>query len=907
MALPLLTTKLNPPQPRADLVSRPRLIERLEAGVSRGHRLILVSASAGFGKTTLLSEWVHAGGRPVAWLSLDDGDNDPTRFLAHLVATLQQVDASIGGSAMAMLESPRLGPPATADPADWVKGLMTELVNDLSNVGDSLVLVLDDYHLIQAPAVNEVLRFLLHHHPPHVHLVVSARQDPPLPLPRLRGRGQVTEVRERHLRFTEEEAAAFFDRTANVRLSTQAVTALEARTEGWAAGLQLSALSLQDREDVDAFIAAFAGDDRYVMDYLIEEVLSRQPRATQSFLMRTAVLNRLSASLCEAVVSDVELSASAQEILERLDTANLFLVPLDNKREWYRYHRLFADLLYHRLERRHPELVPDLHRRASWWYEGAGEVDEAMHHALVIPDFPRAAHLAEQYGVRMVGGSRLGTYLRWIGQIPEDAILARPYLCTLCGWAFVLTGQVEEATRYVAAAEEALPDFEGLHTAADDRFVTAEEVCGHLSAIRAYAARMVQDSAGVIEHSQRALRQLPADAFTIRCVISLNLGLLRLEEGEMEAALAAFAEAFEAALRSGENDYVAVSALGLEGNIAVAQGRLDEAAQRYRQAIELGTPEPTAVPIPAVGMGHLGLALVHYERNQLSAARPHLEKGLALAERVGNREAVFSIWLLEARLAILAGDLARAEALLDQLDSVRREERRASKHHDVGWGAVRAELCLARGDVEEAARRLLEAPGLVPEDGLYRGDAPGHLLRPRVLLAQGEFVEVLGLLDRLVPAAEASGYAAAVLEARILQALAHHGRGDDGAALDCLQLALTLAAPQGYVRPFLQQSQSMARLLREAARRGVTSDYVYELLEAFDEPEAADQPLVEPLSERELEVLRLVAAGLSNREIAEELFITVSTVKSHTNHIYGKLGVRNRTAAAARAKELGLL
>jgi len=806
-----------------------------------------------------------------------------------------------------------------------MEALVAMLINAVTASAVSTTLVLDDYHLIHAASIHQAIRFLLEHQPSLMHVVISTREDPPLPLPRLRARGQVTEIRERELRFTVKEATAFFNQTMGLQLSPEAVAALETRTEGWIAGLQLAALSLRDRDDANAFIAAFAGDDRHVMDYLAEEVLHRQPEAIQSFLLHTAILNRLSAPLCDALVSDIQPSASSQAILERLDAANLFLVPLDNKREWYRYHHLFADLLRYRLRHEHPERLADLHRRASQWYEQADDPDEAIHHALAIPDFSLAAHLAEQYGLRMVGSSRLATFLSWVRQIPDDLIATRPYLCAGCGWAFVLTGQVEAAERHVQAGEAALSDFERVYAAPEGRFITWEEVRGHLTAIRAYCARLRGDIPGVIEHSEQALAQLPADAFTVRCVVALNLGLLHFYSGKLDAAQAAFVEAFEMACKSEENMFVAVSALSLQGDILAFQGKLRAAIERYHRVIELGTAGTgTPFPIPAIGMGHLGLAMAHYQRNELATAAHHLEKGLALAKQAGNSEAVIGVYLAQAQFAVVAGDLARAEVLLDQTGELVRPYRTASRFY-TSWMAIRAELYLAQDDTDAAAQCVaalnLQVTELTPQDLTAGGcwaRLPEYLVLPRVLLAQGRLDEAVDVLERLVTVAEAGQYAAVLIEAMVLQALAWHLKRNSVRALEYLERALTLAAPEGYVRPFLDAGEPMHTLLRQAIARGVQTEYAQKLLTAFAAqarrdstfpalPDAAATPLYEPLTEREHQVLRLLAVGLSSTEVAEELFLAVSTVRSYIKTIYRKLDVHDRDKAITKGQQLGVI
>jgi len=764
-----------------------------------------------------------------------------------------------------------------------------------------------------------------------MHVVIATREDPPLPLPRLRVRGHVTEIRERELRFTVEEATDFLNRTMGLQLSPEAVAALETRTEGWIAGLQLAALSLRDRDDAGAFIAAFAGDDRHVMDYLAEEVLHRQPEPIQNFLLHTAILNRFNAPLCDALISDIRLPAPSQALLERLDAANLFLVPLDNKREWYRYHHLFADLLRYRLRREYPERLADLHRRASQWYEQADDADEAIHHALAIPDSSLAAHLAEQYGLRMVGSSRLATFLNWVRQIPDDLIATRPYLCAGCGWAFVLTGQVKAAERYVQAGETALSDFERVYAAPEGRFITWEEVRGHLTAVRAYCARLRGDIPGVIEHSEQALAQLPADAFTVRCVVALNLGLLHFNSGKLDAAQAAFVEAFEMACKSEENMFVAVSAQSLQGDILALQGKLRAAVERYHRAIELGTAGTgTPFPIPAVGMGHLGLAMAHYQRNELATAAHHLEKGLALAKQAGNSEAVIGVYLAQAQFAMVSGDLARAEVLLDQASELVRPYRTASRFY-TSWMAIRAELYLAQDNTDAAAQCVvacdLQATELTPQDLTAGGcwaRLPEYLVLPRVLLAQGQrrparsLDEAVDVLERLVTAAEAGQYVAVLIEATVLQALAWHLKRNNVRALESLERAVALAAPEGYVRPFLDAGEPMHTLLRQAVTRGVQAEYAQKLLAPFAVqarrdstfptlPDAAATPLYEPLTERERQVLRLLAVGLSSTEVAEELFLAVSTVRSYIKTIYRKLDVHDRDKAITKGQQLGVI
>jgi LuxR family maltose regulon positive regulatory protein len=923
----LLKTKLAIPFTRPKLVSRPRLIERLNAGLQC--KLTLISAQAGFGKTTLLGEWISqlsagsfhlADGSPpaysllptpkIAWISLDEGDNDPARFLAYLLGALQQVDETIGRSTQAGLPTPQLLSVTSAPQpsTEAIESLLVALINDIGEAAVPLVLVLDDYHLIQASPVHQVVDFLLEHQPPHVHLVISAREDPLLSLPRWRVRNQVVEIRDRDLRFTGEEATLLLNEMLGLGLSPGAVELLEARTEGWVAGLQLAALSLQecDPARAEVFIAAFAGDDRHVAEYLVDEVLRRQPEDLDDFLHYTSILHRLSAPLCDAVLAGLGLPAS-QPKLERLDAANL-LIPLDDKRQSYRYHHLFADMLRQRLERKYPDRLADLHRRASRWYEQAGDVEEAIYHAFAVPDVLLAAQLAERYGSRMINDGRIATVMEWLERIPADIIDTHAYLCLGGAWAFALVGDEKTAERYVQAGEAALSIFETFYDAGEGRVISREEVRGTLTAVRAFCARMRGDVASVIEHSQQALEQLPADAYATRCVLTLNLGLLQLDNWELDAAGQAFGEAFETAVKSEENIYVAVGALNLLGNVLEIQGELSEAAERYRQAIELGSSTPIA------SLGYLGLAEIQYQRNELPAALQHLDKALELAPGASHVEVTISAHLLRARLALAAGDLRQAQASLDQVDSLLQAH--ASPHFDTDQAVIRGELYLAQGDIKTLAQHVTgrslqpaELAAWAETSRMLWRRLGEYLLLVQLVLAQGQADEALALLESVVTAAEASRHALVLIKAKILQALACRLKRNATQAQRCLESALALAEPQGYVSPFLSASQPLDGLLRQLIAQDIRAAYAQKILQALrvPSPDAAFAPLREPLTERELQILRLLAAGLSSTEVAKELILAVSTVRSYIKTIHQKLDAHSRDEAIARGRQLDLL
>ncbi len=915
----LLATKFYIPPARPNLVARPRLLERLSQGLD--HRLLLVSAPAGFGKTTLISNLKYQiSNIKMAWVSLEEGDNDPVRFMMYLVGAFQSVNPAVGQSVQASLQSPQLASAASAspDPSGWIESLIVSLINDLAAAPAACILVLDDYHLIHNRLIHQAIQFFTERQPPHVHLVISSREDPPWPLSRLRARGQMIELRERDLRFTAEEAAAFLNQTMGLRLSSDAVAALQDRTEGWVAGLQLAALSLQDRTDADTFIASFAGTDRHVMDYLLEEVLCHQPEAIQSFLLHTAILDRLCASLCDALLAGTPLAGSSQAMLEQLDAAHLFLIPLDDQREWFRYHHLFADLLRYRLRREQPERVGALHRLAYQWHAQSGNAEETIRHALSIPDVTLAADVVEQHWYYLLGHSRLDTVLAWIRQIPDEAILSRPYLCVGCGWVYVLAQQVERAERYVQASEAALQDFERLYIAPTGRFITQDEVRGSLAAIRAYGANVRGDATDIIEYSRQALAQLPPDASATRAVVALTLGLMRIRHSELDAALPALAEAFEMARQSKENAFVAVSALLAQGVTFAALGKLREAARCYHQAIEFVTQGGGTVSVPAIGGGHLGLTQIHYERYELAEGDLHLERGLALTKQ-GGLKTVSDLELLQARLALIAGDLPHVESLMAQANPPGREGE-GDRPRCTAWAMLRAELALARGDLH-AAGDCIAACGLNTTDLTIKSlpfkslsePLPAHLTVIRVWLAQGQLDKAIDLLERLAVVAEGGQRGDVLVYTAVFQAAAWHLKRDSARAQERLLRALALAAPEGYVLPFILAGEPIRLLLAECGAQIPGPElraYADRLLVAFSQSRSISRQqssVSNPLTEREMQVLRLLAADLDSTQVAEELVLSVSTVRSYIKSIYSKLGVHRRNEALDKAREMGLL
>jgi LuxR family transcriptional regulator, maltose regulon positive regulatory protein len=892
MAAPILATKLFIPLPRPAAVPRPRLIERLNESLSR--KLTLVSAPAGFGKTTLLAAWL-AGAEPrvrTAWLSLEEGDSDPTRFLTYFVAALQTVSAHLGERVLAVLGSPQ--PPSS-------EALLTALLNEIVTIPDEFVLVLDDYHAIDSRPVDQALAFLLDHLPPHMHLVIATRQDPQLPLARYRTRGDLTELRAADLRFTTAETAAFLNQGLRLNLSPEHIAALEARTEGWIAGLQLAAISMQGQEDVASFIKSFTGSHHFVLDYLVEEVLQRQPESVQSFLLQTSILDRLCGPLCDALLQAA--APSGQETLETLERANLFLVPLDNERRWYRYHHLFADLLRQRLQQagaRDGEMhIAALHNRASQWYEENGLEIDAFQHAAAAHNIDRAARLVEGKGMPLQFRGAVAPVLSWLETLPEPELDARPTLWVMYASALSMTGQLAGVEQKLQAAEAALQN-----AAPDGR---TRNLIGHIAAIRALLAAAQNQIEASIAQSHRALEYLHPDNLAVRTATIWKLGIAYRLQGDLAAAARAYAEAVSISQATG-NLIIRISAgIGL-GSVQEAQNQLSLAAQTYRNTLQIVGDAPQ----PAAGEAFLGLARICYEWNDLAAAQQYAQQSLQVA-RLYDRalDGTVSAQVFLARLKLAQGDVPGADVLLSEAEQATRQVDAGPRVPDVT--AVRLLALLRQG-------RLAAAAALARTCDFPIGQA-------RVCLAQGEISAALALLEAYRRQVEARAWPDERLKVTVLQAAALSLHGEREQALRTLGEALALAEPGGFIRTFVDEGDPMARLLSDAAARGIQPEYVARLLAAFqrEQPpnsparqanpaESEDksgpphpQPLIEPLSQREIEILGLIAQGLSNREICERLFLALNTVKGHNRVIFDKLQVQNRTEAVARARELNLL
>jgi LuxR family transcriptional regulator, maltose regulon positive regulatory protein len=929
MPAPILATKLYIPLPRPKIVLRPRLVERLNEGLQR--KLTLISASAGFGKTTLVSEWVAGCGRPAAWLSLDEGDGDPTRFLTYLVAALQTLAPDLGAGLLAVIQSPQ--PPAT-------ESILTALLNQIATTPDHFMLVLDDYHLVDARPVDQALTFLLEHLPPGMHLVIATREDPHLPLARLRARGQLTELRAADLRFTSAEAAEFLNRVMGLNLSTEDIAALDARTEGWIAGLQLAALSMQGDKDAAGFIQSFTGSHRFVLDYLVEEVLQQQSESLQAFLLRTSILERLCGPLCDAVLLDP--SVSGQATLEYLEHANLFIVPLDNHRRWYRYHHLFADVLRMHLISEQPEQVSSLHQRASVWYEQNGYPPDAINHALAAQDFERAATLIE-LAVPEMRRNRRGatvTELGWLKALPDELVRLRPVLCLDYAYALVGGGELESVEARLQDAER------WLNTPADPRerpevpsemVVVDEEqfrrLPGMIALLRAAQALARGDMPETVKNARRALDLAPEADHLMRGGAASQLGLAAWTSGDLETARRMTAEGMAHVRLAG---YIS-AAIGCSitlADIQLAQGRLREAMTTYEQTLQWAMAPGAPVLRGAADM-YVGMSSLHYEHNDLEAATQNLLTSQALGALAGMPQNPYRWCAAMARIREAQGELNEALDLLDQ----------AGRLYDGNLSPNVRPVAARKARVWLAQGRLAEALGWTREQGLSVENELSYLREfdtitlARILIARykndpvdGSIQEAIGLLERLLQDAQAGGRTGSAIEILVLQALANHLQGDLPAARLPLQRALALAEPEDYVRMFVDEGEPMRWLIadfRLQIEKQARADdkkllgYTEKLLAAFAGPQTTPQSkienplvpgslqgkseMVEPLSQRELEVLRMFKTELSGPEIARELVIALSTVRTHTKSIYSKLNVKNRRAAVKRAAELNLI
>ncbi|MCR8842065.1 LuxR C-terminal-related transcriptional regulator [Paenibacillus sp. SC116] len=892
----MISTKLYIPQTRSPLVRRTRLTETLEKGVQ--NKLTLVSASAGYGKTTLVSNWLTYCDRPAAWLSLDEGDNDLARFFQYLFAALKKMsnrDEDTAGG-MDIVHSSQLPP---------IEVLLSTFIHKMISITAEKdhFIVLDDYHVIQSEAIHHAVDLLIERMPIHMHVVIITRNDPPLSLARLRVRNQMTEIRVSDLRFTQPEAAEFLENAMGVHLSPEQTVLLESRTEGWIAGLQLAALSIKEQKNVSNFLSSFTGNHRFILDYLVEEVLKQQSVNIQHFLLRTSILDRLCGPLCEAILQSgegerSEHDASGQEMLEYLERSNLFIVPLDHERRWYRYHHLFADLLRQRLlqyvdstTRQVDQDIAIMHQRASEWYENHNFELEAFHHAVAADDIERAAHLLEGKGMPLLFRGALIPALKWLDSLPRKELDARPVLWVLYASSLIMSGRITEVESKLKAAEHAM------HITVQDQ--TSNDLLGHIASIRATIALSKHEVETILLESNRALKYLHPDNLPIRTAASWSLGYAYQLQGDRTAASKAYMEALTNSKKLGHVIITIMASLGL-GMIQEGENQLHMAAETYHWVLnQIGD-----MPMPAVCEAYLGLARICYEWNDLDTALHHVQLSIQLAKQLEQTDRAVAGELVLAQIKLAQGDVGGVAAILSRAEHI------ATQNH-----FILQILRIAEAQVHVMIQQEhLSAAGILSQ----KYDLP--LSRARIYLAQGDTAAALAILESAIQKVEAKDLKDERLKIFILMAIALYAHGEKTKALEALREALTMAEPSGFIRLFLDEGKSMKILLGEAVVHRIMPDYTVKLLAHFDNEEQIhksasniqlqsipDRGLIEPLSVRELEVLHLIAQGLSNHEISERLFIALTTVKGHNRVIFDKLQVKRRTEAVARARQLGLI
>ncbi len=886
----LLATKLFVPAARSKQVDRPRLIDKLNGGLDKA--LTLVSAPAGYGKTTLVGSWLRQVGIPYTWLSLDEEDNEPRRFLQYLAAAIQEVVPTIPDNAVQMLQG--------ATPAA-VEALLTALINETSVQSKPVVLVMDDLHVIHAQPVLHALGFLLEHIPPELHLVLLSRSDVPLPLARMHARDQILDVRAEHLRFDGQEAAIFLRNAMGLRLSSEDIAAIEMRTEGWIAGLQLAALSLRGSQDAHGFVAEFASRQDYMVDYLVEEVLNRQPENVRAFLLQTSGLGRMCGDLCDAVVEPTAAgNLQGQAMLQALDQMSLFIMPLDGERQWYRYHHLFADVLHKHMLQQDRALSLRLDARAAAWYEANGYLPEAIRHRIAAGDTENAARLIEQNGCLLIIRGEVLTLKSWLAAV-EGPAGQRPWFSVYRGWIAALTGDADRMEEHLQQAEQ---------LAADQAVGTDHStLLGTILAARAHNANLQGQAVSAAALAQQALMHFTATDPTtcsLRVVAISLLGDASVLTGDFGVAWNAYNEAARV-IRSIGDVYLDIVLNSNLAQILVEQGQLRRAAEFHQKTLRMAAL-PGGGIAPTGGRACIELSQICYEWNDLTEAAERVEQGLALCRPWGSRDLEAVGLVIQARLSAIHRNAQEVSRLMQEAWHLIANYRLGPINTTWIRSAL-ARLWLAQGEIGRVAE-------LVAESGVTANEEVSYLREPelmtlvRLLLAQGGYEAALGIVKRLFARIEPSGRYGRMIELLVLQALALQARGDVDAALDPLANALRLARPERYVRSLLDEGDGLIKLLYLAKNRHIETAYASELLSAAREeaPQApGGQLLPEPLTAREIEVLKLINSGCSNQEIAAQLYISLATVKRHISNIYTKLDARGRTQALSRSRELGLL
>ena len=878
----MLKTKLHIPKVPNKQIHRYELLKKMDEGLDK--KLILISASAGFGKTTLVCEWISKNEQPIAWISLDNDDNDPVSFLTYFISALQAIHTDVGKDILAMIQSPQI---------PSFESILTILLNEITNISDNFTIVFDDYHVINNQSIDKIFTFLLEHMPPQMHFVITTREDPNLSLSKLRVRGELTELRAKDLRFNFSESTAFLNKLMKLNLSKENITSLESRTEGWIAGLQLAAISMQGLKDSKSFIESFAGSHHFVLDYLVEEVLTQQPVNIQNFLLKTSILDRLCKPLCEAVLFDNTIRY--QETLEYLERANLFIVPLDNERYWYRYHHLFADFLKQRLFKSNniftndnKKEVENLHKRASIWYKNNGLDIESFHHAVESNDIEFIEHVMEGDGMPLPFQGAVVPVLNWLKSLSIKVLDSRPLLWVTYASTLLATGHVKTVEQKLQSAEKSLQNIKS-----DNK---TNDLIGRIAAIRATAAIGARQIETMIVQSRKALDNLDPQNLSFRTSTIWKLGVGYHIQGDYNAAKKSYSEVISICQISNNVIFNVLSITGL-GNIQEIENQLYLARETYQQVLDLIDDNLLLFACNA----HIGLARIYYEWNDFVVSQNHIQKCIDLVRQIDSIDTFIDYCLLYARLKLAQGDDIGATTLLEEANQF--IERHNFLYRSSEIVDLQVLILLNQGELTAADKLINQNNNLISQ--------------VRILLAQGNAFSALEVLEPLYNQIKTTTNKNEILKIMVLQSVGLHMNGENDKAMKLISELLSQAEPNGFVRIFLDEGLPMLKILSDAVSQNIMPNYVNKLLAAFGIEKQktkknkaylrSSKLLIDPLSPREIEVLQLIAQGLSNHQICERLFLALSTVKGHNKKIFDKLQVKRRTEAVVRANELGIL